>query len=359
MIVVAIVGAGIGRSHLAGYRRLPDMFSVRALCDLDTERAKKVVGLTKITVTDDLEAVLADPDIDLIDICLPPHLHADVSIRALGAGKHVICEKPLACSLAEVDQIEKAAAAAEKSVFPVFQYRYGPGLARLRHLIASGIAGKPLVASLETHWNRGGDYYAIPWRGTWAGEKGGAILSHAIHAHDLLCQIFGPVERVEAMLATRVNPIETEDCAAIALRHACGALATSSITLGAAADTSRLRFVFEGLTAESGRSAYEPAADIWTFTARAPIRQAAIDAALTATPDTAVGFQGYLDAVHAALSGNPGREVTLADGRHSIALATAIYDSARQERAVSLPLHADHPLYASWLPDRTGPGASR
>lgn len=95
---------------------------------------------------------------------------------------------------------------------------------------------------------------------------------------------------------------------AIALRHACGALVTSSITLGAATDTSRLRFVLEGLTTESGRSAYEPAADAWTFTARIPIRQAAVDAVLMTTPDEAVDFQGYLEAVHAALSGNPGRE---------------------------------------------------
>lgn len=163
MIAVAIVGAGIGHKHLAGYLRLPALFAVRTLCDLNTERAEEVVGLAKITVTDDLETVLADPDIDLIDICLPPHLHADVGIRALNAGKHLICEKPLACSLAEVGRIEKAAATAKKSVFPIFQDRYGPGLARLRHLIASGLAGAPLIASLETHWNRGSDYYAVPW----------------------------------------------------------------------------------------------------------------------------------------------------------------------------------------------------
>jgi predicted dehydrogenase len=62
-----------------------------------------------------------------------------------------------------------------------------------------------VVASLETHWNRGPDYYAVPWRGTWAGEAGGAILGHAIHAHDLLCRYFGPVAQVQAQLATRVN----------------------------------------------------------------------------------------------------------------------------------------------------------
>ena len=79
-----------------------------------------------------------------------------------------------------------------------------------------------------------------------------AVLIHAIHAHDLLTQHFGAVADVAAVLTTNANPVETEDCAAISLRMANGSLATSSITLGAATDTTRLRFVYEHLTAESG-----------------------------------------------------------------------------------------------------------
>jgi predicted dehydrogenase len=115
------------------------------------------------------------------------------------------------------------------------------------------------VASLETHWNRASDYYAVPWRGTWAGESGGAILGHAIHAHDLLCRYFGPVAQCAGAACTRVNPIETEDCAAISMGFANGALATSSVTLGAARDETRLRFVFRDLTATSGTEPYAPA----------------------------------------------------------------------------------------------------
>ena len=85
----------------------------------------------------------------------------------------------------------------------------------LRHLLNQVLAGKPLVASLETHWNRGKDYYSKPWRGTWNGEQGGAILSHSIHIHDLISMIFGSVSSVFAKLTTRVNDIEVEDCAAL------------------------------------------------------------------------------------------------------------------------------------------------
>lgn len=351
MIRVAIIGTGIGAQHLAGYRALPDRFAVTTLCDLDTERAKSVAGDDPaIAITADLDAVLADPAIDLIDVCLPPHLHFPVSKAALEAGKHVVCEKPLVRSLAEVDALIAVAEATGKQVFPVFQYRYGPGTQQIRALIDAGLAGKPFAASLETHWNRGPDYYAVPWRGTWAGESGGAVLGHAIHNHDLLCSVFGPISELSASTATRVNDIETEDCGAILLVHENGALSTSSITLGAATDSTRLRFTFEGVTAESGTAPYAPAEDQWTFTARAPHDQAAIDAVLAGLEAPLAGFAGYFDAIADALEGRGGREVTLQDGRRSIELVTAVYEAARTGQRVSLPLSRAAPLYESWLP---------
>jgi predicted dehydrogenase len=72
-------------------------------------------------------------------------------------------------------------------------------------MVREGLTGPPVVASPRPIGTRGPDYYAVPWRGTWAGEAGGAILGHAIHAHDLLCRYFGPVAQVQAQLATRVN----------------------------------------------------------------------------------------------------------------------------------------------------------
>lgn len=339
MIRVAIIGAGIGAEHLQGYRSLPDAFRVSTICDLDRERAAIATGGDlDIRITDDLDAVLADDAIDLIDVCLPPHLHVPVSVKALQAGKHVICEKPIARSMEEAAALKEAMDASGKRVFPVFQYRYGRALDQLRALLASGYAGKAYVASLETHWNRDAEYYAVPWRGTVEGEVGGALVSHAIHSHDLLCHVFGPVAQVSAMTDTRVNDIETEDCAAITFRMENGALATSSITLGAGDDTSRLKFCFEGFTAESGTMPYTPAQDRWTFTARAPVTQAQIDAVLALVPERPQGFAGYLNSISDALNGRAGSEVTLADGQQSIELATALYLSVREDRSVSLPL---------------------
>ncbi len=348
---VAIVGAGIGASHFRAYAALPGRFRVATLCDLDTDRARAVIGADgQVSVSDSLDAVLADPAIDLVDICLPPHLHLDAVLRTLEAGKDVICEKPLVSSLHDVDIVAAKSKETGRAVYPVFQYRYGKGAAQLRALRDAGLTGSPYVATLETHWNRPATYYDVPWRGTWAGEQGGAVLGHAIHIHDWLSFALGPVASVYAETATRVNDIEVEDCAALSIRMESGALVTSSITLGAASDTSRLRFCFEGLTAESGRAPYAPAEDVWSFVARAPFEQSAIDAVLTEISERPSGYAGLFDAVADALDGKPGREVTLSDGRRSLEFVSAVYGSARTRAPVDLPLAEDHALFDGWLP---------
>ncbi|KQM35141.1 oxidoreductase [Rhizobium sp. Leaf68] len=358
MIGVAIVGAGIGAEHLKGYLALPERFSVKAICDLDVERARGVANGTPIHVTADLDEVLADPSIQLIDVCLPPHLHFPITLKAHAAGKDVVCEKPLVRSLEEANALLESVKTTGRSIFPVFQYRFGPAMRQLRALIDAGLAGKAYVASSEVHWNRGKGYYDIPWRGTWKGECGGAILGHAIHAHDLICYVLGPVDEVFTMADTRVNTIETEDCAALSFRMKNGALATSSVTLGAAEDTSRLRFCFEGFTAESGSLPYRPAEDKWRFIARAPTTQAQIDAVLATVGDGENGFTGFVEAIADAMEGRGGKEVTVTDGLQSIELVTAIYRSAREGKPVRLAEAAEGQWIKGWAPQRAPAAAS-
>ena len=350
-LVVGIIGAGIGAEHFQAYQALSDRFDVRYMCDLDEARARQAIsGQTGPVITSSFDQVLNDPLIDLVDICLPPHLHLSACCAALKAGKHVICEKPLVASLAEADQLHQVMQQTGRQLFPVFQYRYGCGAAKLNALMEAGLTGTPLVGSLETHWHRDEAYYAVEWRGTWAGERGGAILGHAIHIHDWLSFAFGEVESVFAHLATRVNDIEVEDCASLSIRMRSGALITSSVTLGAAKDTSRLRFCFSGLTAESGLEPYRLADSDWQFFARAPQQQAALDAVLADVVPPLSGFQGLFAAIYDHLVTGQGDIVSFADGRRSIEFVTAVYRSAREGRLVSLPLDNADPLYHSWLP---------
>ena len=298
---VAIIGTNIGAKHFEDFQKVSERFNVHTLCGLTREAIDKILpSNTETKVSLNFDDVLKVKEIDIIDICLPPHLHFSACKKAMEAGKHVICEKPLVSSLKEVDELEKISKETGKIIFPVFQYRYGLGFSKLKALIKSGLAGKPLVASLETHWNRGKDYYSKPWRGTWKGEQGGAILSHSIHIHDLVSMILGPVSNVFAKLTTRVNDIEVEDCAALSIEMETGALVTSSITLGAANDTSRLRFCFEGLTAESAASPekpYNPAEDEWTFLPRAPITQSQIEDVLSKVKQTKSWYAGMFEEI--------------------------------------------------------------
>ncbi|MEO1536781.1 MAG: Gfo/Idh/MocA family oxidoreductase [Pseudomonadota bacterium] len=347
---VAIVGAGIGAEHLRAYLALPDRFEVACICDLDAARAKSIAEPHGIRTEAEMSAVLSDSSIEIVDICLPPHLHLSACLAALDAGKTVICEKPLVTSLSDADTLATKLAESDGGLFPVFQYRYGLGTAEFHALQDAGLLGACFAGALETHWDRDSAYYTVGWRGTWAGEQGGALLGHAIHSHDLLTALLGPVSRIYAETTTLVNPIEVEDCAAVSLRMASGAVITSSVTLGAAGNTSRLRLMFEGCTVESDHAAYAPAAASWSFKARAPTEQSQIDAAIASVTAAPVGFVGYLTDIADHLDGKPSRAVLIEDGRRSIEFVTAAYHSARINMPVTLPIEADHPLYKGWVP---------
>lgn len=347
---VALLGAGIGEKHLEAYLKQRTDFSVILIVDQDRPRAEKLLRSTGCEIATDIESALNHPDIDLIDICLPPHLHAPVSKAAFRAGKDVICEKPIATSLKELDIMKEAMEQNNRKFYPVFQYRWGPSIEQLRHLISTDLAGKPLVATLETHWNRGTDYYAVDWRGTWAGESGGAVLGHAIHNHDLLMHIMGPIRTVTGFADTRVNQIETEDCAALCFKLANGALATSSVTLGNALDESRMRFVFEHLTATSGSNPYAPGETRWEFKAKDETRQTEIDKAIENAPVSQPGFEGLLAAIADERAGRSNNVVTFEDGYNSIELVTAIYKAVRSGEMIRLPLTRDDPMFSGWQP---------
>lgn len=349
-IKVAVLGAGIGKSHISGYAQLSDLYQVVYVCDLDPAKAQAGAALAQgARPVSAVTEVFADPSIDLVNICLPPHLHAPMTIAALDAGKHVVCEKPIAGSVADVHRISAAAQRAGRQVFPVFQYRYGAGYRAAHALKEKGMLGKPYVLALETHWQRGADYYAERWRGSWRGELGGAVVSHAIHAHNLVTLLAGEIRSVAAFLDTRVNPIETDDCAAISMKTEEGALVTSSITLGAAGSKSRFRACFEHVTLTSSTEPYHVGAGPWVFVATDPARQAEFDAVLAGVPAVSDRFTGQFADIFHRLRGEPDLYLpTFEEAEHSIELITAIYESARNSRIVDLPLPGDHDLKDGW-----------
>ena len=349
---VAVVGGGIGTQHIEAYRNLPELFELRVFCDIDPEKAQAVSARYGIPLAlGSLEEVLNQEDVDLVDICTPSGLHFEQTRAALRAGKHIVCEKPIAGSLAEIDTLIEEERKAGRRCSPIFQYRFGNGFQKLLHLKRKGILGKSYLATIETHWKRLPAYYAVPWRGRWRTELGGCLVTHAIHAHDMLVTALGPIRSVFARTATRVNPIETEDCAVLALEMADGTLVGLSVCLGSAVEISRLRFCFEALTAESNLAPYRPHLDPWQLWPMDEAAAGRIEAALIDFVPQPEHFEGQFARLHAAITGGGPTPVTLADARVSLELLTAAYHSSRTGETVTLPIGPDHPAYNGWRPE--------
>ena len=347
---VGVVGSGVGQGHIRALQSLPDHFEVVILCGTQETKTREIAaqyGIPRFSTN--IDELYDLEDLDVIDLCTPSNQHIEQTLQALAAGKHVICEKPVAGSLREVDELIRAEAASVGRVMPIFQYRFGRGLQRLRFLVDEGLTGPAYLTTVETAWRRRADYYAT-WHGRWETELGGAIVTLAVHAHDALTYILGPVSRVLARTATLVNPIETEDCVTASLEMADGSLASLSVTTGSAAQISRHRFCFGNLTAESNTQPYANTADPWTFTGDSPELEAQIEGALARFVPLPEGFEGQFYRFYQALRDGSTLPVTLAGARASLELITAIYHSAETGQAAQLPIGEDHVKYGGWRP---------
>ena len=137
---VGVVGCGIGRQHLDAYRSLPELFEVRAICDVDEQKAREAAARYGVdrAAGRRRRAAASGQHIDVVDLCTPPYLHAAQTLECLAAGKHVICEKPLCGSLEDADRLVAAERRSGRRVMPIFQYRFGHGIQKLRRLMERG-----------------------------------------------------------------------------------------------------------------------------------------------------------------------------------------------------------------------------
>lgn len=351
---VGLAGLGIGRQHALAYRNMPERYTIQAVCGLDKNTLQSAAGEFGAThALSRFEDMLALSDVDVIDICTPPYLHAPQTEAALRAGKHVICEKPVAAAVDVIDRLAQVERESGRRLMPIFQYRFGGGVKKMKRLMAAGLTGAPIVATVDVHWRRREGYYtAAPWRGKLETELGGVLTSQAIHALDMLMEIVGPARRVFAITATKSNPVEVEDSAAITMEMESGALVTVSATLNSVVEITRHRFVFERLVAESNLRPYSNGDDPWTFTADDAAMQPDVDAAIAGDAQQAqtnpgdarglkgiappAGFDAQLLLFHEAITQNKPLPVTIEDARRSTALLCAIYESAKTGRPVNV-----------------------
>jgi predicted dehydrogenase len=203
---IALVGTGFAVNvQLPAFRLVPGA-EVRALVGRDAARTEALGRRHRIpTATTRLVDVLEDPRVDLVCVTTPPDLHRAFSIEALAAGKHVLCEKPLALDAQEARDMERAAAESHRLALVDHQMRFSPAVLKLRHLLAEGYLGTPLHADVEVAGARWLDR-AKPF--SWWQESargGGALGALGSHVVDLLRWLFGDVRSVAADLATFIT----------------------------------------------------------------------------------------------------------------------------------------------------------
>ncbi len=215
----AVIGCGmISRNHLKALRQVENVRCV-AVCDLEEEKAQKAseeYGIPEIYT--DYKEMLRCPDIDVVHVCTPHHLHAQMVIDALHAGKHVLCEKPMALTMEDAGRMESAAKISGKQMGVCFQNRYNATSVYMKKMLDSGRLGKVKGARGQVTWDRKPEYYQnSPWRGRWETEGGGVLINQAIHTFDLLQWLTVPIKQVEASISTRKlkQVIEVEDTAEI------------------------------------------------------------------------------------------------------------------------------------------------
>jgi UDP-N-acetyl-2-amino-2-deoxyglucuronate dehydrogenase len=222
VIRYGIVGCGhIAKKHVAAIAAVEGA-ELTAVCDTNEERLKEfaVDGVRGYT---DLSEMLKS-DIDVVNICTPSGLHADLTVQAANAKKHVIVEKPMALTLEDADRMIEACERNGVKMAVVHPNRFRPAVALLRKQLDNGAFGKLGHANATVRWNRNQAYYdQAPWRGTKAMD-GGVLMNQAIHNMDLLLWMMGEIEEVSSYHATRVRDIEAEDTSVSIIRFKNGAL---------------------------------------------------------------------------------------------------------------------------------------
>ncbi len=229
----AIVGCGrIAQRHAEHIQAAGKLVAV---CDIDGGKATSLAEKYAVKAFTNLEEMLSTlPEIDVVSVCTPNGLHAEHSIKALKAGYHVLCEKPMALTVPDCAAMINAAERANKRLFIVKQNRFNPPVEAVKELIDQGRLGKIYSLQLSCFWNRNEDYYRNSWKGT-KDLDGGTLFTQFSHFIDLLYWFVGDVEWVSAQTGNLHHQglIEFEDTGVAVLKFNNGAIGTVNYTVNA------------------------------------------------------------------------------------------------------------------------------
>lgn len=340
MLHFALVGCGriskrhselLGRGQVAGAR-------LAAVCDVVHERAERLASENGVPWFADMHEMMQRVHVDVVVVLTESGLHAEHVIALAKYGKHIIVEKPMALTLADADAMIRACDHAGVRLFVVKQNRFNVPVVKAREALEAGRFGKLVLGTVRVRWCRPQAYYEQDaWRGTWALD-GGVLANQASHHVDMLEWMMGDVDTVFAMGATALADIEVEDTAIVTLQFSSGALGVIEATTAARPKDleGSLSLLGEGGTVEIAGFAVNEMRH-WKFV----VPESADDSVLekySVNPPNVYGFghQAYYEHVVDCISSGKRQLVDGLEGRRSLELITAIYESIETGRPVSL-----------------------
>ena len=314
------------------------------------EKAKTFAEEHGCEAFDDVDALLNRPGIDVVCVLTPSGARRDYAVAAARAGKHVVVEKPIEVTLKRCDAIIDACDAAGVKLCTIMQSRFSPANQELKKAVEAGRFGTLTLGDTYVKWWRSQEYYdSGGWRGTYELDGGGAFMNQAIHNVDLLLWLMGDVAEVCAVTGTLAHErIEVEDTAVAAVKFAGGALGTLEATTAA----------WPGLLKKTeihgtAGSAIVEQDDIllWDFKDK-DRRDASIrkkfgrgnETSGGASDPKAISHVGHREQLKDFLKAIDTGGTPLVDGREgrkSVELILAIYQSAWTGKRVALPLKRD------------------
>lgn len=332
---VVLVGCGnIAQVHARAVSPLHDRLRFSAVFDADPARAAAFAeqhGLPVYQGTwDDL---LADPSVDALDLCLPHHTHRDMAVAALDAGKHVLCEKPMALTLEDADAMIAAAQRSGRALIPVHNQRFGKPILEQKRLIESGALGE--VYLVETNGIEGpATVHVRPWLAR-PGE-GGVAMAQTVH-YSYLCQfLLGPISRVSAMTSTKGVPgMRAPVTSIILLEFQTGVIGEMTSTFAQGGGGLEHRVTVYGTEGYATRTAGR---------LEAVSERAFGNREVHVQPFPRDLFQNeFTDVLRELADAIDGKPTTLDghEGRRAIEVIVAAYRSAATGQAVALPLTAE------------------
>ncbi len=230
-IKFAIIGCGrIAQRHA---EHIQQAGILSAVCDIEKDKAALLGEKYDAGFYGTAEEMLnAHPEIDVVAVCSPNGLHAEHTIKALKAGFHVLCEKPMALSVHDCGEMINAAERANKRLFIVKQNRFNPPVAAVKKIIDEGRLGKIYSVQLNCFWNRNNEYYNNSWKGT-KDLDGGTLFTQFSHFIDLLYWLIGDIKEVNGFMHNYHHEgiIEFEDSGVISLKFYNGAIGTVNYTV--------------------------------------------------------------------------------------------------------------------------------